>query len=614
MAKAGSSISKTAMWILMGLLIIGLAGFGAANLNGNVRSIGTAGDKTISVDSYARLLQSELSAYSRNQGEAVSFAQARAVGLDRAVLQRVVRDRALDHETAQLGLSIGDETLRDQIVDIPAFQGANGAFDRESYRFALRNSGQTESEFETSLREEAARSLLQGAILGGVEMPAAYAETLVNYVSEKRDFTWTLLDEDSLTTPIATPDDATLQAYYEANQDRFMLPPAKEITYILVSPDALLAEVEVPEEEIRAAFDDRSAEFNQPERRLVERLPFADQEAADQAAAALEVGGTTFETLVEERGLSLIDVDMGDVGRLELDAAGEAVFSAEPGEVVGPLPSSLGPALFRMNAVLPARSTSYEDAREGLREQLASARAIRAVEPLARDLDDRLAGGEPLEDLAQADEVELGTITWSADTTDGIAAYDGFRRAAAALQDGDFAQIETLEDGGVFALRLDDSLPERPNPFAEAKPEVEAAWRAEQTVQALQTQAETALEALNNGSTFEEAGLEAVTQTGLTRNDRVTNAPAALLARVFALEIGQAELVEGQGTVALVRLDTITPASEDPQAAALQAQVAAQINQSLAQNLFSIYAADVVRRAEPQIDQRALDAVHVNFP
>jgi len=267
-----------------------------------------------------------------------------------------------------------------------------------------------------------------------------------------------------------------------------------------------------------------------------------------------------------------------------------------------------------MNAVLPARSTSYEDAREGLREQLASARAIRAVEPLARDLDDRLAGGEPLEDLAQADEVELGTITWSADTTDGIAAYDGFRRAAAALQDGDFAQIETLEDGGVFALRLDDSLPERPTPFAEAKPEVEAAWRAEQTVQALQTQAETALEALNNGSTFEEAGLEAVTQTGLTRNDRVTNAPAALLARVFALEIGQAELVEGQGTVALVRLDTITPASEDPQAAALQAQVAAQINQSLAQNLFSIYAADVVRRAEPQIDQRALDAVHVNFP
>ena len=38
------------------------------------------------------------------------------------------------------------------------------------------------------------------------------------------------------------------------------------------------------------------------------------------------------------------------------------------------------------------------------------------------------------------------------------------------------------------------------------------------------------------------------------------------------------------------------------------------MNQTLAQDLFNIYADDVLRRAGPQVDQRALQAVHVNFP
>jgi peptidyl-prolyl cis-trans isomerase D len=43
-------------------------------------------------------------------------------------------------------------------------------------------------------------------------------------------------------------------------------------------------------------------------------------------------------------------------------------------------------------------------------------------------------------------------------------------------------------------------------------------------------------------------------------------------------------------------------------------QLGAQINQTLAADVFNIYADEVVRRAGPQIDQRALQAVHVNFP
>ena len=85
-----SSLSKTAIWILMGLLILGLAGFGATNLSGNIRTIGTAGDKPISVDTYYRQLQQEMRAIEQQTREVMTFAQAQQIGLDRAVLQRLV--------------------------------------------------------------------------------------------------------------------------------------------------------------------------------------------------------------------------------------------------------------------------------------------------------------------------------------------------------------------------------------------------------------------------------------------------------------------------------------------------------------------------------------------
>ena len=56
-----------------------------------------------------------------------------AIGLDQRALNRVVTTRALDQLVTDLGLSVGDARVREQVVEIPAFQGLDGEFDRESY-------------------------------------------------------------------------------------------------------------------------------------------------------------------------------------------------------------------------------------------------------------------------------------------------------------------------------------------------------------------------------------------------------------------------------------------------------------------------------------------------
>lgn len=614
MAKGTSNLSKTAVWILMGLLILGLGGFGATSLTGSLRTIGQVGDKYIDIDTYARTLSREIQAASAEAGSQLSFAQAQAIGLDRAVLARIVRARALDHEAAQMGLSIGDENLRDEILNIPAFQGVDGSFDRDAYAFALRQAGTSESQFENELREEVARSLLQGAIMAGTRMPDTYARTLVSFLGETRDFTWTRLSISDLAEPLPEANDETLRAYYEENLADYELPETKRITYAVLLPDDLIDSIEIDEADLRAEFDARADQFNQPERRLVERLAYLDEGEAERAAAQLEVGGTTFEALVADRELALSDVDLGDVTRLELDAAGEAVFAASVGDVVGPLPSPIGPALFRINAVLPAQTTTFEEARDLIHTDLATDAARRQVAVLAEEFDNMLAGGATLEDLDTETDMQLGTIDWFPAMGDGIAAYDDFRDAAAALTADDFPEIIPLADGGIVAMRLDEILPPRPAPFEEARLNVQGNYEAEQTEIRLRAQAEAILPALEAGESFASQSLDAIMETGLDRGAFVQGTPSAFMTEVFEMEPGEVRIIPGFGTILIVRLDAITPISESEEALAETDALSAEMGQLLAAEIFNVYGEDVVLRAGPQIDQRALDAVHVNFP
>jgi peptidyl-prolyl cis-trans isomerase D len=614
MAEKSRNISKTLVWILMGLLILGLGGFGATNFSGSVTNVGAVGDRKIDVNTYARALQNEIRAMESQTGQAISFQQAQAFGLPDRVLAQLVVSAALEHEAAEIGLSVGDERLAEDLRNIRAFQGPDGQFDRIAYNAALDNAGLNERDFEEQLRAEGATTLLQGAVLAGTRLPDIYLETLASYAGERRAFSWTELGPEMLNTGLPVPSDDQLQAWYDENIARFTLPEARNITYVWLTPEMILDTVEVDEAALRAAYDEQSAAYNMPERRLVERLVFADQDAAARAAGQLATGEATFETLVEARGLDLADTDMGDVTRDDLGGAADLVFAAETGSIAGPAPTDLGPALFRVNAVLPAQSTSFEEAQPELRETLALDRARRVIETMAQDFDDELAAGATLEELAEQTDLQLGQIDWTAIASEGIAGYDAFRETAAQVAEGDYPEIDQLGDGGVFALRLNGITPPRPQPFDQVRDAVMAGWeRAEQT-RILLEEAETLASQLSTGADFESLNLIANSEAGLSRTAAPSGLPLGLLEQVFALKSGAAAALPGEGSVFLIKLDEILPADlegEDMQA--LIQIFGDQAANDVANDLFRALSTDIQTRAGISIDQQALNAVHVNF-
>jgi peptidyl-prolyl cis-trans isomerase D len=610
-AKKGN---KVILWGIVGLLFFGMVGFGATGLSGTVRTLGSVGDKDIGLNDYARELNQQMRAYEAQTGAPLSFADAQAIGLDQAVLAQMVARRSLDNEVARFGLSVGDERVREQILRISAFQGISGEFDRLYYKAALERQGQSEAEFETALREEISRTLLQAAIVGGVPASPTYSNVLATYLGERRSVTRAMVNATILTDLVPEPTEADLIAYHAARQAEYTRPETKDITYAWLTPDMIQDSVEVDETALRDLYGQRLDEYVQPERRLVERLVFGDQAAADAARADVDSGAKDFDTLVADRGLDLSDVDMGDVSEAQLGAAGAAAFAANPGDVVGPFASSFGPALFRVNAVLAAHEVTFEDARDDLRDELANARARRLIDDQVSRVTDLLAGGAMPEDLVEQLGMALGTIRYSQDSEDGIAAYDSFRAAAAAAQPGDYASLETLEDGGIFVLRVDALSAAETIPLEEVVDEVRLGAWVEATHQAVIDATKALAANLDETADLAALGLEPVTDSQLTRRSFVAETPFEYVRTIFEMEPGEIRVMDNGREAILVRLEEISPPdADDPALAAERISIAEQVTAGIVQDLFDAYVGVIQTGTEVKINQSAVNAVNANF-
>ncbi|MBN8293731.1 SurA N-terminal domain-containing protein [Rhodobacter sp. NTK016B] len=618
MAKK-SSAQNIVMWILMILLIAGLGGFGIDSFLGSrATSIGQVGDRSIPAQTYANALQQEMNAYSQQTGEPITLARAQQLRIDESVRSQLIVQAALDNEAERIGISVGDEAVQEALVGIDAFQGPTGGFDRETYRFRLENSGQTPAQFEEELRRDTARSLLQTATAAGIETPENLRAALMQFYATPHSFDVFTLTEEMLPEPVADPSDDAVQAYYDANIERFTAPELREITYAWLTPEMVRDDVEVSDDAIRTLYEQRIDEYVQPERRLVERLVFGTEDEAQQALAQIEAGDTSFDALVEARGLTLDDVDLGDVSEAQLGAAGETVFALdEAGSVVGPLPSTLGPALFRMNAILNAQEVSFEEARDELRDELAADGARRLIADRREALDDLLAGGATLEDMADETEMQLGTISWSAESNEGVAAYTEFADAAATVTSDDFPELGGLSDGGLFALRLDAVIPPAPRPLDEVRDEVAAGAREQAVEAALMALGQdwSAELAANGTEAFGEAHqIAAESFEGVTRLDRIGQIPDEMMESLMTAEPGTPILNVGDGQALLALTGPVGEADpENPQTAQLMQSIDGQIGQALAQDVYTYFARALQAEAGISLDQNAINAVHANF-
>lgn len=606
--------ANSVIWALLALMMLGLGGYGVTSFSGGQTELGSVGDRVISVNDYARTLKREIDAFSAQIGQPVGFPQAQSLGIDRTVLAQLVSSATLEAQAHQVGLSVGDAQVYEKIVSAPAFQGVDGKFNRDAYSQFLQSQGLSEAEFEQTLRDEAARTLLQSAVLGGVTAPETLLARMTGWAAETRSFTMTELLASDLAEPVAAPSEADLQGWHDAHKDAYTRPETRRITYAWLKPEAVLDQVEIDEAVLQAAYQERRSEFVVPERRLLSRLVFPTTEEAEAAKARLDAGDASFADLTAERGLSAEDIDIGETTREELGAAGNAIFALTEPAVAGPFESDLGPALYAMNGVLMGEETSFDEARDDLQAELALDRARRIVADRQDEIEDALASGATLADVAKDFGMETGQIDYNSESEGGLVGYEAFRKVADALGPESFPTLESLDDGGVFALQLDGIDPAAPRPLDEVREKVAADWQTDQTRLALVELAGADLAQLQNGATLAGLGRVTTHYEDHPRDGFVADAPTEIGKQVFEMTAGDSRVIEAEGRIFLVTVGSVTPADmADPEVGTRRAQIATSLDQSMARDVFELFARAAQAQTGVKINQAAVDAVNAQM-
>lgn len=528
----------------------------------------------------------EIARIQRQLGGSFQITPQIAEGVSRQAVENLVMERVQRQEATRLGIAAPDEAVRDYVWGIPAFHGADGRFSRPLMESFLRSNGLSEPEFLALLRSDLQRQQLAGAVRSGAAGPDALTRPLLAWQQERRVADVVVLPLAEAPEP-AAPDEAQLRRFHENNADRFSAPEYRRVTVLTLSPAIVAREIQPTEEELRAAYDARRAQFEVPEKRSLEQAVMQSREAAEKVAAEWRAGAAfpAIEALAQQEGGQA--VSLGSLGREELPVPelATAAFALADGGVSDPVQTAFGWHVLKVTGIEPAQSRSFEQVKAELAIDLTREKAADLAYERANEVEDALAGGATLEEAGQRFGLPVVKTVLDArgQTQDGAPAQlnldgggrDVALRAIFTAEPGQAPRLAEAGQVGLFAFDLQEVIPAALKPFEQVREQVLAAWTADARRRAQEERAAGLLAAVRGGKALPEAAREAglaVRRVGPfprqpdAQGDGRNSPPPELLAPLFDTAQGEATMAEIGGGFAVGQVAGITrpDAAADP--------------------------------------------------
>ncbi len=541
-------------------------------------------------------------------------------GLSQQALQSLINRALYDNEADRLDLSATDIQAAEMIRENPAFRNELNQFDRFRFEQLIAQNGFNEAMFVASTKRDLVREQLSGAIGAGAFVPRTLARTVYAWRNEKRTLESVLIP-NTVMREVAEPDEAALAAWHRDNEDDFKAPEYRAITWVAFTATDLADQVRVDEDAVRDLYTARLDILTTPANRTVEQILADSREAAAAAAGRLQ-GGSSLE---DAAGPDDIASSLGKVTAENLPAsARDAVFDLPVGGISAPVETPLGWHVFRVTAREDAIVTAYEDARADLEKELRLERAGEALYQLSNDVDEDLAGGATLEEVAQKFDLPHGRASAidaegkgrSGEPVANLPSLPEFLSVAFDIAEGDEPELRESESGGYMLIRVDGITEPALRPLEEVREAVREAVLRDRRMAAADEAAQALAQSWAGGGDAQaEAGNRNwvhVPATPLTRADATSQANLSpeLVNRLFAASPG--EVIAGRTAsddgAAVVRLVAVTPA--DPAADAEQvSQLEDSLTAGVVNDLFAQYTGAMRATYAVQINQRVLDTL-----
>ena len=195
----------------------------------------------------------------------------------------------------------------------------------------------------TLMRADLGSQQLMEAACAGVAAPDTLLKQIYLFQHETRTAeTVTLPFAAAPAPPAPTEDD--LRRIYENDPAAYTAPAYRRIKVGVLSPQTVARDIEVTDADLHAYYDQHKSEYVTPEKRSAEVLIAKDQAAATKLAEAWRAGAdwAAMQKAATDAGASAANLDDATRTEFPSDRTGEAVFSAAPDTVVGPVKSAFG--------------------------------------------------------------------------------------------------------------------------------------------------------------------------------------------------------------------------------------------------------------------------------
>ena len=619
MRKASSGfVGKAIMAVVVGFLVISFVIWGIGDIfrGGSRQTVATVGSTEISGEQFRQIYNDRLQQLSRQVGRPVTPAQARAFGFDQQLLGQLVAEAALDEQTRKLKLGVANDDISKRIMQDPSFRGLSGGFDQTRFEQVIRQAGYTEQRYVAEQRKVSLRRQLAGAITSGAAVSAAETETVNRYQNEQRNVDYVTVTR-AVAGEIPAPAAEALEKYFNDRKVTFRAPEYRKLTILMLSADEIAKSIQISDDDAKAIYETRKAQYSTPEKREIAQIVFPNEEEAKVAAAKV-AAGTWFELIASERGLKLTDINLGVIARSAIadKAIADAAFALKAGEVSGPVVGRFGIALLRVNKIEAEHTNTYEEVAADIKTTLANERAKQQVATLRDKIEDELAGGAKLDEVAQKTGIAarvVDAVDRSGRAPDGNpanmpAGVDVLSNAfsTAVGVESDPVQIT----GGYAWYEVAAITAPRDRTLEEVRDRVEKSWRDDEVVTRLKVKAAEMVEKLKGGATLaalaEADKLKVETVTGLKRNS-TEPLPQFAVMEVFKLAkdaAGSSEAKDPVERVVFRVTDITTPAFD---AASPEAkQVNDTLKNAIADELLTQYVARIQSDLGTTINRTAL--------
>ena len=583
MLSALRNASKS--WVMKGILILlagtfvvffggDIGGGGGHSGGGNTASVLEVGDQNFTIFQVTNEFNNEVQQASARAGERIDIQTAINLGLLDQTVSRLASQSLFDQAAQDLGVTASIDSASEFIRSLPQFQDSTGRFSREQFQAVLAHQGRTEADFVNDVRLDLLRNQYVGTIQNAVRVPNPLGEALHARLAERRV-------ADVVTIPAGTvssvglPDEAQLSEFYNEAKNAFETPEFRKATLATLDVERLATTIAVPEEDIQIEYEAREREFVIPETRDVVQASLLSRDDAERALTLIQGGKTLAEAAEEVSGLP--PVDLGTVSRagIALPELADAAFSLTAGEISAPVESSLGWHLVQVSNIVPGRTIPLAEARAEIRDNLARTEAVERIFDVLNDVEDGLAGGASLDEVARDSDLAVTQIDGIARTGESITGshvddpamtIEVLTRLFELDTPGSTEVVENRA-GTFTVVRLDEIKAPHVPELAEIREQVVEAWQTERANAQATDIAETIAERARNGESLETLANEfGGSYQGIEPFDRTGNGamiPGALVPPLFDAAEGDVVAQPLDNGAAVAKLSRIQAADQN---------------------------------------------------